>query len=69
MTKEKIPYICYQPGLEVQLGAARPGGFCKELKQHMTMNVRVPLTVSLAAVLTFLADKKLSVETLAYPIL
>ncbi len=49
--------------------AARPGGFCKELKQHIALNVRVSLAISLAAVLKFTADKKLSEETLAYPIL
>jgi hypothetical protein len=50
---------CVQPHMEA----------CKELKQHMAMNVIVPLAISLASVLKFAADKKLSAETLAYPIL
>jgi hypothetical protein len=68
-SEKDFMYICYQPCWEGYLCAARPGGFCKELKQHITMNVSVPLAISLAAVLKFTADKKLSGETLAYPIL
>ncbi len=63
LTKGKFSYICYQPCWEGQLRAARHGGFCKELKQHMAMNVIVPLAISLVAVLKFATDKKLSVET------
>jgi len=46
-SEKDFMYICYQPCWEGYLCAARPGGFCKELKQHITINVSMPLAISL----------------------